>query len=227
MAKKKSANVDVFDEIVEDMPSATEVSDIVELVPDYASSQWSEYVMSKFNSDELEEGKPKVVGLRRLTETLLGGIHRSVPTNVSFSEGRAIVVWEVQLENGKSFGGTADATSANVNDETFAPFLIAMAEVRAEVRALKRALQITVVGAEEIVKRVSSSVEVAKVENTRISDIQIKFLTSKCKALNIVVDKLTNVSDVTSLTRDEAARLIALINDYQSGKVSVPEELKG
>lgn len=228
MAKKK-ASTEVFDTITVDSGSSPEDIDTLEIRPDYASPQWSDYVLSKFTSDELEDGKPRVVGLRRVVQSLLGNIRSSKPTNVFYIDGRSVVVWEIDIDmdfGPCTFGGTADASRENLYDETFAVFPTAMAEVRAEARALKRALQINVVSAEEIVKRPATSVDVPVVENSKISDIQVKFLTNKCKQLEISVTKFAGVDDLASLNRDDAAKLIGLINDYQSGKVQIPVELK-
>lgn len=242
MGKKKASNE--TDQLIADLNkmeaevtvTAEEVENM-DIAPPYASEQWSDYVMSKFTSDELDDGKPKVVGLRRVARTLLGVIKSSKPVSVQYIDGRAIVSWVVVIDMGDNgglceFGGAADGAKDNLAAETYSVFPTAMAEVRAEARALKRALQINVVSAEEIAPKNSENTPniTAPEMQDKISPVQIKFLSSRCNTLNIELNELIKqfgeYNSVEDLNREIASKLIALINDYQSGKVEIPQTLR-
>jgi hypothetical protein len=223
--------------------------------PRYGSVDWHDYVMTQFQEDELHDGRPNAMGLRRLVENLLGPIVDSGPTNISSSldpnsNGRAYCQYQVviapwrltsnDLYDGSAgqrvFRGAADAFDGNVSGQAFARFPVAMAETRAEVRALKRALQLKVVAAEEMadVSIVESMDDGAEWDgNNKISEVQIKFIITKCKQMNIDLMKFINSGQkqdhatIEEVDRHTAVQMIARINQYQNNSdINVPKELK-
>jgi hypothetical protein len=119
---------------------------------------WAQHVMGQFQPDELQEGNPKVDGLRRVAEALLGTIIRedceliSSPSMENNMMACAKATFVFQDENGSvfSFSSLADACGANLTPE-FKMYITAMADTRAKARALRNALRLrSSVAAEEL-----------------------------------------------------------------------------
>lgn len=103
-----------------------------------------------------------LAGFKELAE--LRGYIRSVPTILNGDQSAAYCAWEIDwIENseepeGKTSGGTADATMENTNGWGY---LGAMAGNRAFVRAVKNGLGINLLGFDEIAKKDTALPEAA------------------------------------------------------------------
>ena len=219
--------------------------------PRYGSKEWNDYVMSKFEPHELIDKNPICAGLRRVAEELLGDIISSRPSQVFPAEdnngpGRATVVFEVIINWGNSgehriFADGADVWHGNT-DDLFCAHPVATASTRAEGRALRKALKIRALAAEElarkdiveIVKQTTSSIPTDGDWNPddKISGQQIAFIDNKCKQLDINVIEFINsgdsfYNDATDIKKNVATRMIRELNKYQTKETSVPEELMG
>lgn len=218
--------------------------------PKYGSKAWHEYIMSKFEPEELFDGNPTCAGLRRVVEEELGSIVSSGPSQVfpSTSEngpGRATVVYEIQIDwadSGfiKTYKEVADVWHGNC-DDLFCAHPVATASTRAEGRALRKALKVRCLAAEELAKKdiaaiVRQTVKIEGVTNGEITDkdkitsAQINFIDNKCKQLNISVKDLiltTGNSDVNNLTKKIASDLLAKLTSHQTGENKLPESLVG
>ena len=219
----------------------TSVKDrIVDDSPDPTSPEWNSYVLSLFVDGELYEGRPLCAGLRRVAELLLGRIVSSRPTQVFAPQGgneigRATVIWEIVFEDGSLFSDVADCWEGNT-DDAFCVFNTATAATRAEGRALRKALRLKTVAAEEMTKKNTASIvrsisQTKAMENTdgeyddssRMTDPQARFIDGKCKQLNIDVEAFfrevfeTNVK--RKVTKSQASDAIQLLGgDYQKDK---------
>lgn len=130
---------------------------------------WPDFVMSHFDESELvkkvvygtEKSFPKVDGLRRVVELLLGpiiqGQARTIECSRPDNDYTATVEYTVKIRCTKT-GGTdrvftsvADAGLNNA-DPIFRRFAPQLAETRAEGRALRKALRLNVVAFEELSK---------------------------------------------------------------------------
>jgi len=220
--------------------------------PEYTSLEWHDYVMTHFSESELIDGKyPTVVGLRRVSQLLLGPIISSGPTSVvaptaQDKPGRATCTFLVTFlwtldgfhNNGiREFSACAGAYPGSVDDE-FIIFPEAIAETRAEVRALRRALNLKIVGYDELtnkkgsdaLKENSSSGEWK--EDSPVNDTQINFIKKRCEQLGINVGKFLhsngwNYEELEKVTKVVAADMIKRLNDYQNNNnVEIPEEIK-
>ena len=241
----------LFDDIELQTPSDTDTSatDVVEDdVPRITSPEWNGYVMELFEEDEVYDGRPLCAGLRRVAELLLGEIVSSRPVQVfpptSGDEiGRATVIWEVVFSNGSLFSDVADCWEGNT-DDTFCVFNTATAATRAEGRALRKALRLRTVAAEEVTKKNTASIarSISQAKNTattsgeyedsdRMTDAQSNFVNGKCKQLNINVAKMfQEVFDVSvkrKITKRQASLAIEKLNDYQRGVVTKPDDIAG
>lgn len=209
--------------------------------PNRTSPKWTDYVMTHFIDSELENGNPKVGGLRRVTELLIGPIQMMTPhivTTPTRDNGwRAVVEYTVEiqlsLEDGiaryLSFGGSADASPTNT-DGIYAKYPVAIAETRAKARALKNALGIEVVAADELS-------EVAKLESEEdfdselINETQITVINAICKRLDISVITFANIgknryNSIREVPHQVAVKMTQQLSKYQQDSSSIPDNIK-
>ncbi len=235
------------------------------LTPTYDSPNWSDYVLSQFENDELGDGKnPTVPGMRRLLQKLLGDTVFTGPVQTSqhypenpLEVGRASCIYEIRVEwrfgmIGYIAEGDVDNYSPPVRvfrasagsylgntDNDFAIYPEAIAETRAESRALRKALGLkNVVAHEELTsKDARESVEAStgKVvkseewcEDDSISGGQKAMIETKCEALGIDVDRFINLAfyegreqdkqfeDIGRVPRGTAAHMVARLTQYQT-----------
>lgn len=238
---------DLFKDVELQTPSNTNTSVkdvIMEDAPSITSPEWNDYVMGQFEENELIEGMPLAAGLRRVAELLCGRIVYSGPTQVfppqnENSHGRATVVWKVEFDNGMCFSDVADCWEGNT-DDTFCAFAVATAATRAEARALRKALRIRAVSAEEVTKKntaavvrnaVKESSEGEYDEASRMTDPQSNFISVKCKQLNInpvsFFKEIFNLSTTRKITKKSASDAIDRLNEFQRNSDEIPESIKG
>jgi len=238
----------IFEEVALASPSNTDTSvkDIVMSdVPSMLSPEWHDYAMTLFTESEMVDGHPLVAGLRRVAELVLGTIVFSGPTQVfpvqrEDHHGRGTVVFAVEFANGVRYSEVADSWEGNT-DDMFCAFAIAIASTRAEARALRKALKIRGVAAEELTKKDTAKI-VRDISSTktasegeyddqgRMSDAQYNFIDVKCKQLNINGEKLFSVFHVDSgkkISKKIASDIIDSLNDYQRDKSSIPQDITG
>jgi hypothetical protein len=214
-------------------------------IPDMLSPEWNDYVMKFFTDKELIDGNPLTAGLRRVAELLIGEIISSKPVDVQRTEtndpiGKTTVIYEVQflVRNGdreyvKTYADVADVWAGNT-DDLFAVHAPATAATKAEGRALRKALKIRAVAAEELCKKDVSEYlsQQAGQLDERIKPEQIKYLDMSCKKLDIDVIKFINSGEkaynsVYEVKRETAAKMIDMINKFKRGDSTLSKDLKG
>ena len=218
--------------------------------PSMFSEEWNEYVMAHFKRNELIDGNPICAGLRRVAELLLGDIIESGPEQVfpasdSNGPGRATVVFSITfnwMNTGsiRTFKEVADVWHGNT-DDLFCAHPVATASTRAEGRALRKALKLRCLAAEELAKKdivdivqqaVKQSPTSGEYEaNKSISSQQVQFIDNRCNQLDIDVVKFINIgentyNDINEVTKDSAKKMIKVLNTYQNGS-EIPEKVKG
>ena len=221
-------------------------------MPVYGSKEWNDYVMSKFEPHELIDGNPICAGLRRVVDDVLGSIVSSRPTQVWPSTdvngpGRATLVFEVVInwmDSGelRTFAEVADVWHGNT-DDLFCAHPVATASTRAEGRALRKALKVKCLAAEELAKKdivsiVRQSVSADKGvdgewnEEDAISLPQINFIDAKCKQLDISVTDFINAGSdqygsINEVTKQTASKMLSTLNEYQTKSKNVPDKILG
>lgn len=241
-------NDDLFEHVELESPSTvdTSVKDIImDDAPDITSPEWNDYVLGLFADNELFDGRPTCAGLRRVSELVLGQVVSSRPTQVfppttGDEIGRATVIWEVVFRDGSVFSDVADCWEGNT-DDMFCVFNTATAATRAEGRALRKALRLRTVAAEEMTKKDTASIvksisQTKRVETEgeyddsyRMSDAQANFIDSKCKQLNLEVaeffDVVFNLNVKRKIDKRQASDAIKKLNDFQQDKSLVPDNI--
>ena len=249
----KVLDTDLFDEsTVEIDEEAEQVEEEEMTMPAYGSKEWNSYIMDKFDARELIDGNPVCAGLRRVAEDVLGSIVSSRPVQVwpstdTNGPGRATVVFEVVInwmDSGelRTFAEVADVWHGNT-DDLFCAHPVATASTRAEGTALRKALKIKCLAAEELAKKdivsiVRQSVNAGREidgewnEDDTISSPQINFIDTKCKQLDINVVSFINVgsddySSINKVSKQTASKMLSALNEYQTKSKSVPEKILG
>jgi hypothetical protein len=214
--------------------------------PHPLSPEWNDYVMALFTESEMVDGNPLVHGLRRVSELVIGPIVFSGPTTVfpvqrEDHHGRATVVFAVEFENGSRYAEVADCWEGNT-DDTFCAYAVAIASTRAEARALRKALKIRAVAAEELTKKDTAKIvrDISKTktisdgdynDQSRMSDAQANFIDVKCKQLDINGNKLLknifNADINKKISKKVASDIIDKLNDFQRDKSLIPESITG
>ena len=245
----KEQGKDMFETVELQTPSNTDtsVTDVIDGdTPLMTSPDWNDYVLGLFEDKELIDGNPLVAGLRRVAELVLGPIVYSGPSQVfpvttDSGPGRATVVFSVEFENGTRYSDVADCWEGNT-DDMFCAYAVATASTRAEGRALRKALRLKGVAAEEITKkdtakivREASSKKASSDgdydDESRMSDAQFNFIDVKCRQLNVNGKSLFKDGYGVEVNRKVSKRIasdiIDQLNEYQRDKSSIKQELNG
>jgi len=205
---------------------------------------WTDYVLELLSDDEKIKGNPTTDGLRRIFEIALNCTVINSTSEVTQSPdpengNRATVVHSLTyvLNDSKTpaeiktrtVNGAADVFWGNC-DKIFRNHPVAVAETRAEGRALRRGLRLRkVVAAEELAE------EVADIDGdnvNKISDTQINFMDALCRRLDINALTLAehmelDNANIRNLTHREGVSIIRQLSGYQQDIDSVPEFIKG
>lgn len=242
MAKKRSEIVTLGDEQLEvTEPEAGTPLEIVELeAPAITSPVWHDFVMTKFDESEVDNsGYPRVSGLRRVTEMLLGDIRVSEAYPISDHQDRCSVKFTVELHDAKAgtdkvYSDVADATRTNVGDNAIGEHLLAVASTRAEARVLRKLLRLRVLSSEEasLVKNPDGSAKDVSNLTGFIEPAQIQYLEVMCKRNNIDLWKYVNsgsgkYSSIEKIPYKNAQDMLRYLTKVQTGKAEVDETHKG
>ncbi len=220
-------------ENVQEIPTEVQTEDEnAEKAPTPIDSEWTDYVLSKLTEQEKDpQGNPKVDGLRRVAELLLGSF--SILSNVvktpTFDSGATVVV---TLEFVDRFGqmkiiqGAADVSTIN----TVTPYChhpVATAETRAEGRALRKALKLVgKLAAEELQ---NADPDEPSGTDGRIPNGMINGLKMMCNKLNLDLDRIAErefKSSVADLTRGQGLKIGKIVSQYNSGEREIEDDVK-
>lgn len=233
MAKKKNANEVLLDNVV--IETQSEIAPVEEektTPPTCIDPEWTKYVLSLMTDDELEQGMPKVDGLRRVATFLFGpfSTNTEVVQTPNVDNGyRATVV--VKLDFNKpifSCSGSADVFSGNTN-KMFAIHPVATAETRAEGRALRRALRLTkVISAEELD---GADKDEPNGTDNRIQSGVLNGLKIMASKVGVNLDKLSlymgyQTNSLEDLSNADGIKISEKIGKFQRKEEAIPDEIK-
>lgn len=224
---------------------------IVDNRPKKGSPEWHDYVMSKFLDSEVNEVQgqrlPNINGLRRVATLFFGEpiFSGSVDLRTNHTTdpkdpGRAVCTYEVVFDDivnmcTRTYRGVGSSFFGNTDDE-FCVFVEAIAETRAESRALRKALAINVNSSEEMTGKDGKQIVSEFVgessgewgEDQNITPQQVRVITKMCGELQVNVDKFINkkfhtgqtpepqFESIEKVPRAIAAAMIAELNKYQT-----------
>lgn len=213
--------------------------------PSIDSLQWTEYVLSLLSEDEKIQGNPTTDGLRRVFETalncaLIESTSDVVQSPCPSNEKRATVVHSISyilkdLPDDSQFNtvtvnGAADVYWGNC-DKVFRNHPVAVAETRAEGRALRRALRLRkVLAAEEVVENIEDDISMDNV--TKITNNQLNFIDVIAKRIDVnVLEVIKSLGidekDIKNILHEDAVRIIKNMSELQTNLDNIPESTKG
>lgn len=223
-----------------DAESLSSSSEMVQ--PAFNSEKWSEWVMTKFCDDELENGAPTCDGLRRVTEELLGPIEKveviKNDTPSTSNRGNATVVVGVTISpvwlDGHPRHGSyiyvedlADANKLNTPEEIF-KHPSATAGTRAESRVYRKMLRLKkVLTAEELASN-ESNIEEDWSPSSPITDQQVTVIDMLCKRTNMSITDFINCGDtkyvcVEQISEQSAQKMLQYLNRIQRKDAPRPD----
>lgn len=218
----------------------------------YTDPTWHDFVMSQFVPEELDpKGNPKVDGLRRVVEGLLGEIIESRPIQSSADSNLSAVNWYlainwvcgseyVDLNNPpekRIFGAFADASVQNCK-APYNKFLSSLADTRAESKALRRALRLRCISSEEaelgetdtFEEKVTDGNYNGEAPINQQQKMMIKVISERLSIDPEKLAKKTYNKEVDKLTKENGANLIVLLNKYQTcikeQSQEIPDDIK-
>lgn len=204
----------------------------VEVVPKPWEIGWTDYVMKQFDEKrELDNGAPKVDGLRRVAHQLLGDF--SIDTTVLQvpdlnNAGRASVIVKIQFDNGHSVSGAADVFTGNTPN-AFAIYPVSTCETRAEGRALRKALRLV---------KVLTAEEMEKPEKDEPTGLDGRSPSEMTNGLHLMAQRLKidlfklaikqnfNIEVIEDLTLVQAKQLNLLMGQMGRSEIEIPNEVK-
>ena len=202
--------------------------------PSDCDAEWSEYLLDQLGDHELINGAPTVDGLRRITEKCFGEIVESRSTIVEAPSGtnglRCTICHTLTIVKHRSLRtAKVDGCVDVLHSKTPYPFkdhLVATADTRAEGKALRRALKIRVITAEELQ---SESEEEVLVSEEAINDQQILAINQLCKRLDVNVEGLVKMKcqaaeNINSINNLEARLLISQLSEFQRKPDNIENE---
>lgn len=240
MAKRNQTKEEldkIFDEVaenavVEESKESEDGAKESSVPPVMTSPEWNDYIMGMFISSEIQDGNPKVEGLRRVAQLLYGTIINEFPDVYTANEEYASVKYTFVFDD-RSVSAAADSNRNNNVAMPYAVYPLAIAENRAMGRALRKVLNLrNVVSAEELGLVTSPKEEFAN----PISGAQLKVIEKMCKLMSIDILKFINIGEkkydnVEAISQNEALEMIQLLNRYQADeknpdKLQIPEGIK-
>lgn len=223
---------DMVDEIVEDKQEETNTD-----IPSCTDPKWVDYILDNLADHELANGNPTTDGIRRVTEKVFGEIIYSDSQVLEVPErplsGKATVKHTLTVqkyENGQSI--TVSACVDVLGDKLPYPFkehLVSTACTRAEGKALRRALKIRVLTAEELAHTEEDG-DVSMDMGSLINDQQILALKTMCKRLDVNLVKFVKANsskaqNIKGVKAVECSLMINKLSEFQ--RESVPKEFSG
>lgn len=238
MAKQKEVTKDTIEETKETVVAVEK--------PDINSLEWNDYVLSLLSEEEKIKGNPTTDGLRRVIEVALNCVILEANSNVVQSptpenEKRATVVHTLVYYlldhpsapanlNTRRVTGTADVYWGNC-DKVYRNHPVAVAETRAEGRALRRALRLRkVVAAEELTENTEDHPDgdsVDKISEQQINFIDVMSKRSNVNIKNLLVDLGINPTNIKGISHNNAVVIIRELSKHQQNLANIPEVLLG
>jgi hypothetical protein len=213
--------------------------------PNINSLEWNDYVLDLLSDDEKIDGNPTTDGLRRIFEiamncTIIAAESSVVQSPSPDNEKRATVTHSLTyILNTKdtdpeikkrTVTGAADVYWGNC-DKIYRNHPVAVAETRAEGRALRRALRLRkVVAAEELARNIEDDPSGDNVN--KISEQQLNFIDVMAKRSNInikelLVDLSIDSTNIRNIDHDTGVNIIRQLSKYQQNLNDIPSKLVG
>ncbi len=213
--------VEEFDEMIKEEQPKYDTGDL----------EWTSYVLSLLTDHELKNGNPTVDGLRRVCEKVYGEILESrieilkYPDPTKYKDESCIAQCQLKIQKKNGVIITVESAVDVRYENTESPyreFLVATADSRAEAKALRRALKLNVVTAEEV----------SEEDSQKIGDHQIIAIDKICQRTDINVRKflkkyLVDGQDIQTLSKSICRTVFEDLSLLQNNTTKIPKSIKG
>lgn len=187
------------------------------------SPEWESYVLSLFTSKELADGKPRMMGLKRVVQLLFGRINEERLDLVSEND-NTVCIYTCSLKDaqgefitGAGSGDCNDKNAGVINNGkekvNLSIYPTAIAESRARSRCYRFMLGLSVIAAEEPQGGILDNIS-----EVNITDSQKLLSKNIAKEINVNLDKVVRGKynkQVDSLTMEQAAELIKALHGWK------------
>jgi len=225
-------------------PEETMTSEEKVVIPTIADLEWTDHVLGLLSEDEKIQGNPTTDGLRRIFERamdcqILEASSKVVQAPSPENEKRATVEFTLVFKPNwvpdgfneiRSVSGSADVYWGNC-DKVFRNHPVAVAETRAEGRALRRALRLRkVLAAEEVVESTEDDIgpdNVTKITNNQINFIDVIAKRLDINVLSIIKEIGITEDSVKNILHEDALKVIRELSGYQQKVDEIPDVVKG
>ena len=240
MSNIEEDTMNIFDKLTEHEFEETTLKMAEENnIPNRFSHEWSDYILSLFEKDELREGAPTCDGLRRIFQQVIGPILNeevfveNPQPNFSAVE-FSITFYDKYDGQQKTFADAADVHEGNT-ETPYSRHATAVATTRAESRVLRKALGLRkVLSAEEMsgeIREMRAKEEKFDFDNQFVDQSQLTAINLVCKRLDLDVWKTLNrgeakYTSVDKIPSDFARETMKYINTELNGK-EIPKEMQG
>jgi hypothetical protein len=215
--------------------------------PSIHDIEWTDYVLAQLNDDEKIMDNPTTDGLRRVFEKVMdceithcdtkvvqtpsrdNDMRATVTHTITYILNRENTDSKLAHLNARSATGAADVYWGNC-DKIFRNHPVAVAETRAEGRALRRALRLRkVVAAEEIAEEIEDHPDGDNVSKITVN--QINFIDVLSKRLDInpakCFENMGLANNIYELDHSNGVSIIRQLSSYQQDTSAIPETIKG
>jgi hypothetical protein len=214
--------------------------------PDINAVDWTPYVLSKLQPDEIWDGCPTYEGLRRLTHELLGVIVEyrprvvQAPNSQNFNHSCVEYTFVIEhfdnapwlgdlMGRSVSYGGVADVFDGNGDALYSWRFSSATCETRAKSRALRDAFRLRHVRVREEVSELKE--EESGLDGT-MNTVQTNALKLICGRIDVNVWKYLNAGEkkypsVKAVPYAVAQKALAHVQGWQQDRNKIKPELRG
>jgi len=212
--------------------------------PSINDIEWTDYVLELLSDDEKIKGNPTTDGLRRIFEvamncSIIQSLSEVCQSPDPNNGNRATVVHSLTYIlkdsgldspfNTITVNGAADVYWGNC-DKIFRNHPVAVAETRAEGRALRRGLRLRkVVAAEELAEEIEDDIDGHNAG--KISNNQLNFMDVLCKRLDIntakYLESMDLSVDIDKLDHNNGVSIIRKLSSYQQDTSNIPETILG
>ena len=222
---------------------------VIEMEDDMAPAQqeWTkESMMALLRPEEMWNDKPRAVGLRRISQIILGPIIKTEVTIPKCELNHAVVVYTVTYATPRGLVTSTDAAeSTDFNtSEFFMAFPVASTTTKASGRAFKAAIGLDVMTAEEMspdninpAQKVQESRRTEKataedvVDMGPISEQQKRAINKLCIANGIDLMKFINMGKGKYKSLDEVTKkggigMMEMMNKYNNDPLVIPDAIK-
>lgn len=214
-------------------------------IPLITDVEWTDYVLTLLNEDEKIKGNPTTDGLRRIFEIAMNctiidstsevcqspepnnGMRATVVHSLSYFLNDESLHDSIKI---RTVNGAADVYWGNC-DKIFRNHPVAVAETRAEGRALRRGLRLRkVVAAEEIAENIEDDIDgtnVGKITNNQINFIDVISQRLNINIKSLLVQNGLKQDNIYDIDHSSAVSIIRLLSQYQQKMDDIPEKILG